>query len=126
AAKLPSLAHRLALLNVSDNYMGPIAAVYVSEMLNSPSCGLRTLHMARNDLGEDGGLFVATALIGNQSVTDFNGSSGATGQDLDSQTAADVSLMNGEFSSKKGGVEKMLVELVLRVNTDVPKPARAE
>mmetsp|Transcript_26144 Transcript_26144/g.58737 ORF Transcript_26144/g.58737 Transcript_26144/m.58737 type:complete len:1154 (+) Transcript_26144:242-3703(+) len=72
AAKLPSLAHRLALLNVSDNYMGPIAAVYVSEMLNSPSCGLRTLHMARNDLGEDGGLFVATALIGNQSVTDVD------------------------------------------------------
>jgi Ran GTPase-activating protein (RanGAP) involved in mRNA processing and transport len=72
AAKLPALAGRLTLLNLSDNFMGPTAAVYLGEMLNSSQCGVHTLHLARNDMGADGGLFIVKALIGNLTVTDMD------------------------------------------------------
>jgi Ran GTPase-activating protein (RanGAP) involved in mRNA processing and transport len=70
--KVSELAERLRYLDLSDNYMGPVAAVYLSEALGNPKCKIRTLRLARNDLIEEGGCFIARSLIGNISVTDLD------------------------------------------------------
>mmetsp|Transcript_29975 Transcript_29975/g.41186 ORF Transcript_29975/g.41186 Transcript_29975/m.41186 type:complete len:109 (-) Transcript_29975:96-422(-) len=51
----------------------------------------------------------------------LNGKSGAAGNELQVNTNNDISSMNREFESKKAGVEKMLVDLVLKVNIKAPK-----
>jgi Ran GTPase-activating protein (RanGAP) involved in mRNA processing and transport len=72
AHKIAGLAERLRYLDLTDNYMGPVAAVYISEALLNPKCKIRTLRLARNDLIEEGGCFIAKSLIGNLSVTDVD------------------------------------------------------
>lgn len=72
ANKISSLAERLKYLDLNDNYMGPVAAVYISEALANPKCKIKTLRIARNDLIEEGGCFIAKSLIGNISVTDLD------------------------------------------------------
>lgn len=70
--KIAGLAERLRYIDLCDNYMGPVAAVYLSEALSNPKCKIRTLRIARNDLIEEGGCFIARSLIGNISVTDLD------------------------------------------------------
>lgn len=72
ANKIASLAERLKYIDLNDNYMGPVAAVYISEALANPNCRIKTLRLARNDLIEEGGCFIARSLIGNISVTDLD------------------------------------------------------
>lgn len=72
ANKISELAERIKYLDLTDNYMGPVAAVYISEALANPKCKIKTLRLARNDLIEEGGCFVARSLVGNISVTDLD------------------------------------------------------
>jgi Ran GTPase-activating protein (RanGAP) involved in mRNA processing and transport len=72
ANKISDFSDRLTYLDLTDNYMGPVAAVYISEALINPKCRIKTLRLARNDLIEEGGCFIAKSLIGNISVTDLD------------------------------------------------------
>mmetsp|Transcript_47596 Transcript_47596/g.97320 ORF Transcript_47596/g.97320 Transcript_47596/m.97320 type:complete len:112 (+) Transcript_47596:75-410(+) len=55
------------------------------------------------------------------SLAKVTGSSGSAGSELESSTNAEIGKMTNEFNAKKVSVEKMLLELVLKVNTEVPK-----
>mmetsp|Transcript_121252 Transcript_121252/g.238273 ORF Transcript_121252/g.238273 Transcript_121252/m.238273 type:complete len:110 (+) Transcript_121252:154-483(+) len=59
------------------------------------------------------------------SLAKTNGTSGVAGTELESSTNNSVKSMKDEFDKKKEGVEKMLLDLVLKVDTTVPK-ARSE
>ena len=73
--KLDGMCKRLRILKFNKNYMGPLSAVYVSEILKKPECVLRVVHLADNDLMEEGGGGIARSLLGNVVCTDVDLSS---------------------------------------------------
>eukprot|EP01031_Cornospumella_fuschlensis_P042446 gene42446-51852_t len=74
ATKLKAMFHKLLYMNLSGNYIGPVSAMYLSEGLRvtHPPCALRTMLLANNDLLEEGGSYIAKALVGNISITDID------------------------------------------------------
>lgn len=70
--KIKLFINRLEYLDLSENFVGPISAIYLAEALKDEDCKLRTLLMRSNDLMEAGGLVIAKSLIGNFSVTELD------------------------------------------------------
>eukprot|EP00981_Chlorochromonas_danica_P015900 scaffold14726_cov186-Ochromonas_danica.AAC.2 len=72
AKKLKTMLHRMQVLRISGNTIGPIAAMVLSEgfQINNPV--LKVFHCAGNDCLEEGGIALAKALTGNLSVTDLD------------------------------------------------------
>lgn len=64
AIKIRDLADRIEYLNLNNNYMGPIAAIYIGEALLHSECKIETIRLARNDLIAEGGSFIAKSMIG--------------------------------------------------------------
>jgi Ran GTPase-activating protein (RanGAP) involved in mRNA processing and transport len=71
-SKLRLFIDRFEYLNLNENYVGPISAIYLSEGLKQENCAVRTLLLKANDLMEEGGVVIARSLIGNFSVTDVD------------------------------------------------------
>lgn len=72
ANKISSLSDRLRYVDLTENYMGPVSAIYIGEALKNPKCTLKTLRLSHNDLMEEGGCFIGKSLIGNISITDID------------------------------------------------------
>eukprot|EP01038_Epipyxis_sp_PR26KG_P010387 gene10387-13953_t len=54
-------------------------------------------------------------------LSKVTGRSGAAGNELQANTTGDIGNMSREFNAKKDSVEKMLLDLVLKVNVKPPK-----
>jgi len=54
------------------------------------------------------------------SLAKVSSKSGATNSQLEESTERDIESMREEFSARKGAVKRMLVDLVLKVNTALP------
>eukprot|EP01038_Epipyxis_sp_PR26KG_P005828 gene5828-8037_t len=70
--KIEQLTNQLKYIDLTNNKMGPIAALYLGEAIRNPSCSIITLLIGSNDLMEEGGNFIARALINNLSITDVD------------------------------------------------------
>jgi hypothetical protein len=53
------------------------------------------------------------------------GASGSVGDALQSNTSNEISSMTRDFSAKRGGVEQMLIDLVLKVEPKAPEARTA-
>lgn len=71
-SRVRNLSSRMQYLNLNNNSMGPIAAIYIGEALLNENCTIHTIRLANNDLIEDGGSFIAKSLIGNLSGKLYN------------------------------------------------------
>ncbi len=73
--KLDGMCLRLRSFKFNKNYMGPLSAIYISEILKKPECVMQLVHIADNDLMEEGGACIARSLLGNIVCTDVDLSS---------------------------------------------------
>lgn len=70
--KLMNYANQFRYINLSDNHIGPVSAIYLGEAIKKKDCTIRVLKLKNNSIMEDGGLFLAKSLSGNSSITDLD------------------------------------------------------
>ena len=120
AQKLRDLCQRFTFLDLTENYMGPVAAVFIGEALKHPNSAIQTLYLARNDLIEDGGAFVAKSAIGNVVLTDLDMSENVLTHSV-AVYLADAA--RGLFINGKKVTDSKLRRVLLNGNPDIGRRA---
>lgn len=116
AQKLRALAHKLHYLDLTGNYIGPVAALYIAEAIKDDHCRFRTLRLGENVLMEEGGCSIAKAMVFNSTITDLDLSS--------NQFNAQVASFIAEFAKGlfRNGVQvraSSLQRLLINDNPDI-------
>lgn len=62
---IEQIRQRLTNIDVSGNSIGSYAIIPLAKALAHPDCAIRTLNVSRNNLEEEGGIFIAKALFKN-------------------------------------------------------------
>lgn len=80
---------RISNLDLSGNNIGPIAIIPLSQVLADHHCAFKILHLAENDVLDEGGMYIIKGLKANGSVTDLDLSSNCM-SDQSAENLADV------------------------------------
>lgn len=72
AQKLMNFAFQYRYIDLSDNQIGPVSAIYLGEAIKRRDCSIKTLKLRNNSIMEDGGVFLAKSLSENLSITDLD------------------------------------------------------
>lgn len=85
---------RINYVDITNSQIGAFALLPLVRVLESPMCCITTLHLANNDLDNEGGLAIARALVKNRTLTDLDMSS---------------NLLTFPFAAKIGDVMRLVV-----------------